>query len=189
MAGRSLRKQLLKDGNPAVRSMEFPESKLMGSVQGEGLEQETVQQRRELLEPWLNELLVVCPGNPHVMRFLANPVAKPTPARGPSRTEAPAVADYDELDYHPDSVELVLTRVDGDIEDPCYVMKCSNPAGQCWPIARRFTDFCSLEKELRDNPALRDLHFPKKKMFYSSWGKKLWGAKETVTGATSVACL
>eukprot|EP01047_Picozoa_sp_COSAG01_P112297 COSAG01_NODE_41057_length_456_cov_1.078431_2_plen_47_part_01 len=47
MAGRSLRKKLLKDGNPAVRSMEFPESKLMGSVQGEGLEQETVQQRRE----------------------------------------------------------------------------------------------------------------------------------------------
>ena len=28
---------------------------------------------------------------------------------------------------------------------------------------------------------MRGLSFPKKNMFYSGWGKKLWGAKETVS--------
>jgi hypothetical protein len=59
-------------------------------------------------------------------------------------------------------------------------MKCTTPAGTSWPIARRYSTFCELESELQKagNPAMRGVFFPKKAMFYSVWGKALWGSKK-----------
>lgn len=174
---KSLRDKLLLDKNPAVRSMVFPESNFLGSVKGEGLDEEVIQKRKELLEVWINELLLFCPGNPDVMKFLQNPTVAEAEAKAKAEFEAAAKAaraerlkaEQDELNYHPNKVELLVIRVDGDIEDPAYIMKCTTPASEVWPIARRYSSFVQLQKDLiaTGNPAVKGVFFPHKKMFSS----------------------
>jgi hypothetical protein len=76
---KTLRKNLLTDGNPAVKSIDFPSSERFGSLKGEGLDAGVIEHRKDMLEPWLNELLMILPGNKDLMDFLKNPAALPPP--------------------------------------------------------------------------------------------------------------
>jgi hypothetical protein len=176
-AFKSLRDKLVEDNNPAVRSLDFPESAFLGSVQGEGMDGETITKRKEQLDVWINEVLMFCPGNPDVAAFLQNPTEAEAAAKAKAEFDAAAKAakaerlkaEHDELDYHPNKVELLVIRIDGDIEDPAYIMKCTTPIGEIWPITRRYSSFVSLQKDLiaTGNPAVKGVPFPHKKMFSS----------------------
>eukprot|EP01043_Picozoa_sp_COSAG02_P034093 COSAG02_NODE_2365_length_9052_cov_11.510779_3_plen_1026_part_00 len=193
-AFKALRDKLLADGNPAVRSMTFPESAFLGSVQGQGMDDDVISKRQEVLEVWINEVLLFCPGNPDVGKFLQNPILADAEAKAKAEFEAAAKAakaekikaQDDELNYHPNKVELLVIRVDGDIEDPAYIMKCTTPANEIWPIARRYSSFVQLQKDLiaTGNPAIKGIFFPHKKMFSSftsSFGS-FFGSKQQPSG-------
>lgn len=195
-AFKALRDKLLADGNPAVRSMTFPESAFLGSVQGQGMDDEVISKRKEVLEVWINEVLLFCPGNPDVGKFLQNPTLAEAEAKAKAEFEAAAKAakaeklkaQDDELNYHPNKVELLVIRVDGDIEDPAYIMKCTTPSNEIWPIARRYSSFVQLQKDLiaTGNPAIKGIFFPHKKMFSSftsSFGS-FFGSKPQPSGGS-----
>eukprot|EP01043_Picozoa_sp_COSAG02_P015315 COSAG02_NODE_650_length_18912_cov_23.728698_10_plen_1024_part_00 len=195
-AFKALREKLLADGNPAVRSMTFPESAFLGSVQGQGMDDEVISKRKEMLDVWINEVLLFCPGNSDVGKFLQNPTLAEAEAKAKAEFEAAAKAakaeklkaQDDELNYHPNKVELLVIRVDGDIEDPAYIMKCTTPANEIWPIARRYSSFVQLQKDLiaTGNPAVKGIFFPHKKMFSSftsSFGS-FFGSKAQPSGGS-----
>ena len=76
-AFKALRSTLLSDGNPAIRSTEFPASMTLGSITGQGLDVEVVHKRKRLLEDWLNEALLVCCGDADLAAFLDRSQAIP----------------------------------------------------------------------------------------------------------------
>lgn len=52
------------------------------------------------------------------------------------------------LEYCPNSVEIVTTKVDGYMTNPAYIMKVFTPAGEVWAVSRRFDAFKKLRNKL-----------------------------------------
>lgn len=80
-----LKDALCADGNPAVAGVRFPKTTSLGSQLKEkidplkmlGLFQspekaETVTERKEILESWVNEVLTLCPGDKLLLTFVAD---------------------------------------------------------------------------------------------------------------------
>ena len=100
------------------------------------------------------------------------------------------MSSADELRYCPDRVEIVATRVDGDIEDPAYIIAVSTPDKDCWPVLRRWSACTQLRDRMcaDDNPALRGVPFPKENLFFGSFGQVLEQGAEGA-GATPASQL
>jgi hypothetical protein len=81
--------------------------------------------------------------------------------------EASPASAVEELSFFPSSVAIVATRVDGDIEDPAYIMKVETPDGDIWPCLRRWSACRALYSSLTadGNPALKDFPFPRQRLF------------------------
>ena len=68
-------------------------------------------------------------------------------------------------------MEIVTARVDGALDDPAFIMRCTTPTGAAWGIARRFSACKELQKSLAErvfkphrleDKALKGLPFPDK---------------------------
>ena len=102
---------------------------------------------------------------------------------------SPRFPTADELESQPSAVKIVATRVDGDSEDPAYVLTCTTPRDDLWPILRRFSRFKELRDELLkdDNPALKALAFPEQKLLGGSIGDALGEAGSKIFGGESAS--
>ena len=75
------------------------------------------------------------------------------------------------VDFGLRQVEIVVARVDGDIEDPAYIctVHATSGARACWPICRRLSRFAALREQLLADPPepagggddLGSVHFPR----------------------------
>jgi hypothetical protein len=90
----------------------------------------------------------------------------------------------DELVFQPDKVEIVATRVDGDLEDPGFYFKVTTPAKDVWPCLRRWSACVTLRDKLLadENPALKGVPFPQRKMFFGKFGQRLDAVPPTAAG-------
>ena len=106
------------------------------------------------------------------MALITSDVLEQPPEPEPA-TQQPAAGglSHTDLDFHPSRVQIVTARVDGDVKDPAYIMKCFTPASEVWGIARRFSAIKELQKSLSErvfkphrleDKALRSLPFPHK---------------------------
>jgi len=99
-----------------------------------------------------------------------------TPTEGGSSSPKKSFPTAQDLEAQPSMISIVATRVDGDIEDPAYILRCETPRGEVWPILRRFSTFEKLREDLLkdENPALKSLDFPASKLFFGTFGQKLF---------------
>ena len=80
-----LRGELTADGNPEVAAVRFPKqlpARLLGAqplkalggllFQPQAEAEETVTERKAVLEAWINEVLAVCPGDKRLLTFVAD---------------------------------------------------------------------------------------------------------------------
>ena len=65
-----------------------------------------------------------------------------------------------------------------------YILTCVTPRGDLWPILRRFSRFKSLREQLLkdDNPALKSLPFPDRRLLGGSIGEALGEASAKIFG-------
>jgi hypothetical protein len=56
---------------------QFPQASTLGSLGGQGLDPEIVHRRKRLLENWLNEAVLSCPGDTVLLQFLDRSQAIP----------------------------------------------------------------------------------------------------------------
>ena len=80
-----------------------------------------------------------------------------------------------EMESQPSKVTIVATRVDGDIEDPAYILTCVTARDDLWPILRRWSAFQALHKSLlrEDDPARAAVAFPDAELFGLGVGSAL----------------
>ena len=101
------------------------------------------------------------PRSPHHRPAHSHQLTHAMAAPGPKK------AATDDMIFCASKVTIVATRVDGDIENPGYVLKVETPSGDVWPCLRRWTACKELHKSLMvdENPALKGVPFPGEKIY------------------------
>jgi hypothetical protein len=165
----TLRAELCADANPAVNALPFPKEKskiqvptLWGLLSSKP--EETVTQRKRILEEWANEVLTLCPGDKRLLTFMADDgsistaqardfgieVVSSAPSRRLDADSAPAnAADLQqhrarqsrknkvvlaELDTQPERAELSLSCLSGPAPAPSA--SATEPAPETAVVAR-----------------------------------------------------